>query len=127
MMRELTNSEHEAMERAWKVHLADDPELASFVPFEAGFISGLDTALRQAVRPAHDGAQDETAEQLAALQAAPFDELRTQLRQAQDTADGLRAALAEIAAGNPAPPGGKWLSDAKMAQIARKALEGSDG
>lgn len=37
--------------------------------------------------------------------------------------DGLREALQQIADGNPAPPGGKWLSDAKMAQIARRALE----
>lgn len=90
-MRELTDSEREAMERAWKVHLADDPELASFLPFEAGFIAALEYSDAQ----------------LAALQA--------------DNAK-LRAALQQIADGNPAPPGGTWLSDAKMAQIARSIL-----
>lgn len=41
-MRELTDSERKTMEQAWKVHLEDDPEMASFIPFEAGFVVALD-------------------------------------------------------------------------------------
>ena len=43
-MRQLTDSERAAMEIAWKEHLWDDPEMASFISFEVGFIAALDHA-----------------------------------------------------------------------------------
>ena len=42
----------------------------------------------------------------------------------RERAIAARAALEQIAAGNPGAP--KWLTDVEMANIARKALEGKE-
>lgn len=103
-MRQLTDNELKPMINGWQEYLETvNPVTADFDSFEGGFITGL----------------DHSAAQLAAL-TAERDTLSGVLRD-------LRAALQQIADGNPAPPGGKWLSDAKMAQIARLALDTPPG
>lgn len=135
-MRQLSVSEQDALIAAAQEY---EPTYVGYSieelqGFEAGFISGLDHAAEQiaALTAERDG---------LAMQVKDLEELRDYLRNALQDEAGIQknmreanaylarerkkaeAALAEIAAGNPAPPGGTWLSDAKMAQIARRALD----
>ena len=41
MVKQLTDSEQEELKHSYREHLYDDPEVASYLPFEAGFVAGL--------------------------------------------------------------------------------------